>query len=161
MRRRQAIRLGPICGGFVAREKAGRVAVAAEYACFVVVLWKGSRYGHSPYCCQQSSAPPPMRHGSCHKTTTKHACPAASASLISSHATKPPQTSSSAGLVPAHWHSESTNCRPKHVTLLPLSIKQWKELKQEVAKISLQTVFSPERLRVSPQHFPRAETLCH
>ena len=29
------------------------------------------------------------------------------------------------GLISAHWHSESTNCRSKYVMRLPLSVKQW------------------------------------
>ena len=55
-------------------------------------------------------------------------------------ASSSPQLNLIAGLIPAQWHNESTNCRSKYVTRVPLSIKQWGELKQEVAKILLQTV---------------------
>ena len=87
----------------------------------------------------------------CHKTTTKHACPAASASLLpplpqNHHRPDSATWLASYRVSPAHWHIESISCRSKYVTLLSLSIKQWEELKQEVAKILLQTVYVDARL---------------
>ena len=100
------------------------------------------------HCCQQPFASDaewtmPQNHN-------KARMPCCQCQPTSSLAIKQPQTRlsdvacllliSTAGLVPAHGQSESTNCRPKYVTLLLLSIKQWDELKQEVAKILLQAV---------------------
>ena len=48
LRWRQPTRLGPVRGGFVTREEAGRLAVGAEYACFIVVLWPASFLATKP-----------------------------------------------------------------------------------------------------------------
>ena len=145
-----------LCCGFVKREQAWPFATLLPTA-----FRHATKPQQSMYAVLNLPAPVPQnRNKACISCCpSKPSC---------SHATKPQQSMHSLQPVPAcllpchknkadqtsprglplthlicrvtHWHSESTNCRSKYVTLLPLSIKKWEELKQEVAKILLQTV---------------------